>query len=120
LAATTAKVFVPGYTVPMTPEEHLHALHRQVQYLLEQQQYTNEQHCAAASHAQYWAERCFTAETANAAPGTATTAIIPVIVPKANEPSREEHTQPQPAALIAKGNFSTTYVQAVKSSDPSL
>ena len=45
-------------------------------------------------------------------------AIIPV--PKANEPSREEHTQPQPAALIAKGNFSTTYVQAVKSSDPSL
>jgi hypothetical protein len=119
LAATTAKVFVPGYTVPMTPEEHLHALHRQVQYLLEQQQYTNEQHCAAASHAQYWAERCFTAETANAA-GTATTAIIPVIVPKANEPSREEHTQPQPAALIAKGNFSTTYVQAVKSSDPPL
>ncbi len=50
----------------MTPEEHLHALHRQVQYLLEQQQYMNE-HCAAASHAQYWADRCFTAETATAA-----------------------------------------------------
>ena len=102
----------------MTQEEHLLALHRQVQYLLEQQQYMNEQHCAAASHAQYWADRCFTAETANAA-GTATTAINPV--PKANEPSREEHTQSQPAAPIAKGNFSTTYVQAVRSSDdPSL
>jgi hypothetical protein len=50
----------------------------------------NDQHCAAASHAQYWAERCFTAETANAA-GTATKAIIPV--PKANEPSMDEHTQ---------------------------
>ncbi len=42
LAATTARVFVPGYTAPMTPEEHLHALHRQVQYLL-------EQHCAASN-----------------------------------------------------------------------
>ncbi len=58
--------------------------------MLEQRQYMNDQHCAAASHAQYWAERCFTAETANAA-GTATKAIIPV--PKANEPSMDEHTQ---------------------------
>ena len=116
LAATTAKVFVPGYTVPMTPEEHLHALHRQVQYLLEQQQYMNEQHCAAASHAQYWADRCFTAETANAA-GTATTAIIPVPA-TANEPSRED-TRSQPRAN-AKSTSSPTYAQAVMSSDPSL
>jgi hypothetical protein len=119
LAAKTAKVFVPGYTAPMTQEEHLQALHRQVQYLLEQQQYMNEQHCAAASHAQYWANRCFAAETANAAENT-TTAMNQV--PNANERSREEHTQPQPAAPIAKGNFSTTtYMQAVMSSDdPSL
>ncbi len=54
------------------------------QYLLEQHQYMNERHCAAASHAKYWADRCFTAETANAA-GTATTAIIPVPA-TANEP----------------------------------
>ena len=115
LAATTAKVFVPGYTAPMTQEEHLQALHRQVQYLLEQQQYMNVQHCAAASHAQYWADRCFAAETANAAENT-TTAMNPV--PNANERSREEHTQPQPAAPIAKGNFSTTtYMQAVMGSD---
>ena len=115
LAATTAKVFVPGYTAPMTQEEHLQALHRQVQYLLEQQQYMNVQHCAAASHVQYWADRCFAAETANAAENT-TTAMNPV--PNANERSREEHTQPQPAAPIAKGNFSTTtYMQAVMSSD---
>ncbi len=39
-------MFVPGYTAPMTQEEHLQALHRQVQYLLEQQQYMNVQHCA--------------------------------------------------------------------------
>ena len=117
LAATTAKVFVPGYTAPMTQEEHLQALHRQVQYLLEQQQYMNMQHCAAASHAQYWAGRCLAAETANAAENT-TTAMNPV--PNANERSREEHTQPQPAAPIAKGNFSTTtYMQAVMSSDDS-
>ena len=102
----------------MTQEEHLQALHRQVQYLLEQQQYTNVQHCAAASHAQYWADRCFAAETANAAENTST-AMNPV--PNANERSREEHTQSQSAAPIAKGNFSTTYVQAVMSSDdPSL
>ena len=117
LAATTAKVFVPGYTAPMTQEEHLQALHRQVQYLLEQQQYMNMQHCAAASHAHYWADRCLAAETANAAENT-TTAMNPV--PNANERSREEHTQPQPAAPIAKGNFSTTtYMQAVMSSDDS-
>jgi hypothetical protein len=117
LAATTAKVFVPGYTAPMTQEEHLQALHRQVQYLLEQQQYMNVQHCAAASHAQYWADRCLAAETANAAENT-TTAMNPV--PNANERSRDEHTQPQPAAPIAKGNFSTTtYMQAVMSSDDS-
>ena len=117
LAATTAKVFVPGYTAPMTQEEHLQALHRQVQYLLEQQQYMNMQHCAAASHARYWADRCLAAETANAAENT-TTAMNPV--PNANERSREEHTQPQPAAPIAKGNFSTTtYMQAVMSSDDS-
>ena len=108
---------MPGYTAPMTQEEHLQALHRQVQYLLEQQQYMNVQHCAAASHAHYWADRCLAAETANAAENT-TTAMNPV--PNANERSREEHTQPQPAAPIAKGNFSTTYVQAVMSSDPSL
>ena len=117
MAATTAKVFVPGYTVPMTPEEHLvHALHRQVQYLLEQQQYMNEQHCAAASHAQYWADRCFTAETANAA-GTATTAIIPVPA-TANEPSRED-TRSQPRAN-AKSNSSPTYAQAPMKIDLSL
>ena len=80
-----------------------------------QQQYMNVQHCAAASHAQYWADRCFAAETANAAENT-TTAMNPV--PNANERSREEHTQPQPAAPIAKGNFSTTtYMQAVMGSD---
>jgi hypothetical protein len=54
----------------MTRDEHLQALHRQVQYL-------HEQHCSAATHAQYWADRCFTAETANAAE-TATAAISPV------------------------------------------
>jgi hypothetical protein len=49
LTATTAKVFVPGYTNPMTSDEHLQALHNQVQYLGDQLQYVNEQHCAAAT-----------------------------------------------------------------------
>ena len=53
VAATTAKVFVPGYTIPMTGDEHLNALHRQIQYLREQLQYLTEQHCAAANRAQY-------------------------------------------------------------------
>jgi hypothetical protein len=72
-------------------------------------------HCAAAIRAQYWADRCFTAETANAAE-TAMATISPVTA-NANEPSREEHTRSQPTAPIAKSN-STTYAQAVMSSDP--
>jgi hypothetical protein len=32
-ASTAAKVFVPGYVAPMTRDEHLQALHSQVQYL---------------------------------------------------------------------------------------
>jgi hypothetical protein len=93
----------------MTCDEHLlvQALHRQVQYLREQVQYLHKQRCAAAIHAQHWADRCLTAETANAAE-TTSAAINPV---PANEPSREEHTQSQPAAPIAKGNSSTTYAQ---------
>ena len=78
----------------------------------------NEQHCAAASHAQYWADRCFTAETANAAgTRTATTAIIPVPA-TANEPSRED-TRSQPRAN-AKSNSSPTYAQALMKIDLSL
>ena len=117
LAATAAKVFVPGYIAPMSSDEHLQALHRQVQYLREQLRYLNEQHCAAAIHAQYWADRCFTAETANAAEtARATNSPVPA---NANEPSREEHTRSQPTAT-AKSNSSTTYAQAVMSSDTPL
>ena len=118
VAATTARVFVPGYNTPMSSDEHLQALHRQIQYLSEQLRYVHEQHCAAATHAQYWADRCFTAENANAVE-TATTAISPEPA-NANDPSREEHSRSQPAAPIAKGNSSTTYAEAVMSSDPSL
>ena len=82
----------------MTCDEHLKALHRQVQYLREQLQYLHEQHCAAAIHAQYWADRCFTAE-ANAAE-TTSAAINLVPATNANEPSREEHSRSQPAAPI--------------------
>jgi hypothetical protein len=105
MAATAARVFVPGYITPMTRDEHVQALHRQVQYL-------SEQHCAAAIHAQYWADRsdrpgCFTAENAANAAETATAAISPVPA-NANEPSWEEHTRSQPRAT-AKSNSSTTY-----------
>jgi hypothetical protein len=117
LAATTAKAFVPD--TPMSSVEHAQALHRQVQYLCEQLQYLNEQHCAAATHAQYWADRCFTAETANAAEITSA-AINLEPATNANEPSWEEHTRPQSAAPIAKSNSSTTYAAAVMSSDTPL
>ena len=103
MAAKAAKVFVPGYITPMTRDENLQALHRQVQYL-------SEQHCAAAIHAQCWADRsdrCFTAENAANAVETATAAISPVPA-NANEPSWEEHTRSQPRAT-AKSNSSTTY-----------
>ena len=117
LAATTAKVFVPGYTIPMTSDEHCQALHRQIQYLNEQLRYLNVRHGVAATDAQYWAQRCHKAETANAAESTS--AAINPVPANANEPSREEHTQSQPAP-IAKGNASPTYADAVTSSDPSL
>jgi hypothetical protein len=47
-------VFVPGYITPMTRDEHLQALHRQVQYLYEQHQCLSEQnlnlqHCQCAA-----------------------------------------------------------------------
>jgi hypothetical protein len=71
---------------------------------------------------QYWADRCLKAETANAT--ETTTAAINPVPAIANEPSREEHTQSQPAApitgMIGKGNSSTTYAQAVMSSDTPL
>ena len=103
----------------MTCDEHLNALHRQIHYLREQLQYLNEQHCAAAIHAQYWADQCFTAETANAAE-TATAAISPVPA-NANEPSREEHTRSQPKATAkSSSSLAATYAQAVMRSDPSL
>jgi hypothetical protein len=35
-AAKAATVYVPGYVIPMTSDERLQALQRQVQYLLEQ------------------------------------------------------------------------------------
>ena len=108
VAATTARVFVPGYNTPMSSDEHLQALHRQIQYLSEQLRYVHEQHCATANHAQYWADRCFTAENASAVE-TATTAISPEPA-NANEPSWEEHTRSQPAVPIANlGKSSTTY-----------
>ena len=95
----------------MTCDEHLlvQALHRQVQYLREQVQYLHKQRCAAAIHAQHWADRCLTAETANAA--ETTSAAINPGPANANEPPREERPQSQPAAPIAKGNSSTTYAQ---------
>ena len=79
----------------MSSDEHLQALHRQIQYLSEQLRYVHEQHCAAATHAQYWADRCFTAENANAVE-TATTAISPEPA-NANDPStrREGHSRSQ-------------------------
>ena len=86
----------------MTCDEHLSALHRQIQYLSEQLRYLNEQHCAATAHVQYWADRCFKAENANAVE-TATTAISPEPA-NANEGSREEHSRSQPAAPI-EGQF---------------
>ncbi len=75
-------------------------------YLREQLQYLNKQHCSAAIHAQYWADLCLTTETANAA--EITSAAVNPVPANANEPSREEHTQSQPAAPIAKGNSSAT------------
>ena len=108
---------MPGYTIPMTSDEHCQALHRQIQYLNEQLRYLNVRHGVAATDAQYWAQRCHKAETANAAESTS--AAINPVPANANEPSREEHTQSQPAP-IAKGNSSTTYAEAVMSSGPSL
>ena len=77
VAATTAKVFVPGYTIPMTSDEHLNALHRQIQYLREQLQDLHQQHCAAATHTQYWADRCFTAEANAAETTSAAISLVP-------------------------------------------
>ena len=57
-AAKAAKVYVPGYVIPMTKDEHLRALQRQIQYLLEQRH-------APAMHAQWQPDRANLTETAN-------------------------------------------------------
>ena len=105
-AAKAAKVYVPGYVVPMTSNEHLRALESQVQYLLEQLH-------ATAIHAQWQADGDIMTETANVA--ETAMASNSQASANANEPAREEHTL-QPRAL-AKSN-AATYDQAVKR-DPS-
>jgi hypothetical protein len=58
-ALANGRVFVPGDIVPRTPQEHqLQALHLQVMHL-------QQQLWLAASDAQYWAHRAYTAETIN-------------------------------------------------------
>ena len=59
-AAKAAKVYVPGYVIPMTSNEHLRALEHLVQYLLEQLH-------ATAIHAQWQADGDIMTETANVA-----------------------------------------------------
>ena len=49
---------MPGYVIPMTKDEHLRALQRQIQYLLEQRH-------APAMHAQWQPDRASLAESAN-------------------------------------------------------
>jgi hypothetical protein len=99
-------VYVPGYVIPMTSNEHLQALERQVQCLLEQLH-------ATAIHAQWQADRDIMTETANVA--ETAMASSSQASANANGPSREDHIL-QPRAL-AKSN-AATYAQAVKR-DPS-
>ncbi len=57
-AAMAAKVFAPGYGTPMTRDEHLHALQRQIHYAA----YLQELHLLHlhATPAQCWADRAIT------------------------------------------------------------
>ena len=96
-AAKAAKVYVPGYVIPMTKDEHLRALQRQIQYLLEQRH-------APAMHAQWQPDRASLAESAN---GQAPT--------NANGPSGGDHILQHRA--LAKSN-AATYAQAVKRDPP--
>ena len=96
-AAKAAKVYVPGYVIPMTKDEHLRALQRQIQYLLEQRH-------APAMHAQWQPDRASLAESANGqAPANA------------NGPSGGDHILQHRA--LAKSN-TATYAQAVKRDPP--
>jgi hypothetical protein len=96
-AAKAAKVYVPGYVIPMTKDEHLRALQRQIQYLLEQRH-------APAMHAQWQPDRASLAESANGqAPANA------------NGPSGGDHILQHRA--LAKSN-AATYAQAVKRDPP--
>jgi hypothetical protein len=90
-------VYVPGYVIPMTKDEHLRALQRQIQYLLEQRH-------APAMHAQWQPDRASLAESANGqAPANA------------NGPSGGDHILQHRA--LAKSN-TATYAQAVKRDPP--
>ncbi len=94
-----AKVFVSGYVIPMTSNEHLQALQRQVQYPQEQ------------FHAP--ADRDIRTETANVSETVMTSNSQASA--NANERPREVNTLP-PRAL-AKSN-AATYAQAAMRSDP--
>ncbi len=108
-AAKTAKVYVPGYVIPMTSEEHLKALQRQVQYLQEQLH-------AQAIPSQWRADRVIMAENANVE--EAAMASISPVPPIANEPARGEHTRAQPTPLANLKSNSATYAEVVMSSVP--
>jgi hypothetical protein len=96
-AAKAAEVYVPGYVIPMTKDEHLRALQRQIQYLLEQRH-------APAMHAQWQPDRASLAESANGqAPANP------------NGPSGGDHILQHRA--LAKSN-TATYAQAVKRDPP--
>jgi hypothetical protein len=108
-AAIAAKVFVPGYGTPMTHDEHLQALQRQILYLQEQLH-------AQAIPPQWRAERAIMAETANVE--EAVMASSSPVPPIANEPARGEHTRAQPTALANLKSNPASYAQAVMSSVP--
>ena len=101
--ATAAKVYVPGYSNPMTQAEYQRALQRQIQYLQDQL---------------HWHAQAIPVQWPGWADGTSMASSNPVPA-FANEPPWKEHIQSQPGATIAKSN-PATYAQAVTNSEPSL
>ena len=102
-AAATAKVFVPGYNIPMAHAEHLQALQRQIHW-----QYLQGMLYAQAIPA---ADRAIMAATANLAE-TAMASGSPVPA-NVNGPSWERHIRSQPRASTAKSE-PATYAQVAE------
>ena len=123
-AATAAKVFVPGYVIPMTRDEHLQALQRQVQYLQEQHHWHApaipaelewRADTARQSHHGRGCQRCGDRH-GNKQSGTSKRKRTLNLPGPQGRSTLEHSVEP---SLLAKSN-STTYAQAVMSSDPSL